>query len=565
MRAIAALLTAIACLAPAASAQITPEVPTPFVPAPDPARSLTRNGITITANIPLTGGQSGQYADGSYWILVPSGGMQIRGISPTSVPNVVGTGPDAITYILNGAEWNPSTSVGQNGPQGYRSPYLYYSGSNQAPYVPGFNVAYSVSNDTPIVVGPDQGPRSLVTTITFAENSRPNIRSAAVWTFVDAAPAAGQFRPPYCGDRLVKALTPTVLESEIDYDLLRDLDKTTFATGPQLKADYATLESNLQIPFLDYVPAFIQRTFHARAGAVGQSQVGYGSNYAHHWGMAMCITNLNFSDADKRDLVVGLVQLGIDLHGIMMDSLSDPDGDTVWLTGGGHHPFRWGPIIYAGVLTGHTELSSIRSLYPSFNFADLEQVFTPRDYTDNNGATTPNNWNNGFGRFDPNADYDGTVWFGNQHNRPPSWSMCGPCSPGPVPFGLLDTAGGWAQDDSRWNEDEDFANGDPGEPNNDLAYLQSDTGRRWILPAAAFLVMDVDNGGAAGVETVDLVGKDEFFQWVDAYAENTAAHGGDPYAEIAPFDGFSQEFWEEAADLELVPIVQPASAPPSIP
>jgi hypothetical protein len=172
--------------------------------------------------------------------------------------------------------------------------------------------------------------------------SRSTIRSftddAAILTVLAAAPAAGSFRPPYSGT------DKTVLfnESELDYSWLGNFDKTKVPSA----VSTTTLDDMAHYfdrPYLDWPPENAgegRRNLHPARQF--DSVDGYGYHMAEWAARLFFHLNLDYTQAQKRDGLVNLVQLGLDITALY-------DNGTIWMCNGGHFAGRKLPVLIAGL------------------------------------------------------------------------------------------------------------------------------------------------------------------------------------------------------------------------
>lgn len=256
---------------------------------------------------------SGQFANGDYWVVGP---VTITGISPASTLSGGRT--------IHGSMINPSPR--NENVQGYDS--AMYANTYDA----ALNVARpdsrDLSADNPLVVPVHS---SLVSTISIAEaEHRPQLQSAAILTVLPAAPEADSFRPPYCG-------TDKTMRHRVgDLDFSRLASLAPVSATPTL----AEVERYFQRPWLDHIPGWSAGYEHPE-----ENMPNYGREIATQIGIGALMLHLDFSEEEKRTLLLRYVQLGIDLYGIVRDG-----GTGNWAPDGGHASGRKWPIIFAGLL-----------------------------------------------------------------------------------------------------------------------------------------------------------------------------------------------------------------------
>lgn len=331
---------------------------------------ITQFGLTWHFARPV---EAGTFANGDWWVVGP---VTIDDISPGSTQSG--------TRVESGSVLNPSPMHGMV--QGYdSSTYAQYRSPGD--YEPGLNVAFGVSTAQPLVVQPGS---SLVSTISEPKAAvRPQLRTAAILTVLSSAPPAGSFRPPYSGSRKDVRFN----ESQLDTSRLARLKPT--ASVPS----FATLEAAFRRPWLDHVPLWVGRYIHP-----SENMPDYGRNMAERIGTASLLLNLDVPDAQKHDLLVEFVQLGIDLYGVAQDG-----GRGNWPPSAGHMSGRKWPILFAGIVLGDPDMSSV-GFDKSILFGEDGQTFYVEE-------TSPGVYNYGYGGYTA-ADV-GTPEWGTAHSLRP--------------------------------------------------------------------------------------------------------------------------------------------------
>lgn len=281
---------------------------------------LTQYGITWTFAEPVT---YGQFAGGDYWVIGP---VQITSIDPPSA--------EVDGRTKNGSMLNPGLGM----TQGYDSA-MY--GNYGPAYSADLNVALGVSAASPLTVPPGS---SLISSISIdAAGNRPQLKTAAVLTVLSLAPSEGSFRPPYFGtDKTVRYNV-----SQLDYSKLPRLAPVAGAPTPASQA------GNFQRPWLEHVLSWTGRYCHP-----ADNMPDYGRDMANRIGNAAMALLLDYPDAEKRDLLVNLVQYGIDLYAIAQ-------GGGTWEDLGGHMHGRKLPIMLAGLVLGQAEMVAIGTTMPN--------------------------------------------------------------------------------------------------------------------------------------------------------------------------------------------------------
>jgi hypothetical protein len=300
--------------------------------------NISQFGITwffdknLTTNGALGTYQYGTFANGDYWVV---GLVTIISIEPLSA--------DVNGRTMNGAMVNPSPKDGQT--QGYDSAV----NTTSSIYDANYNVALNVSAENPLVLQPNS---SLVSTISWPEaGRRPQLKVAAVLTILDEAAPEGSFRPPYSGaDK-----TPKFNISQLDYSKLANL--TAPASVLTLHKDTLddpndqdeTVERMFERVWLEHPPGWYARYIHP-----SENMPDYGREMAVQIGDGALMLHLDFTNAQKKTLLIRFVQLGIDLYGIVQDG-----GKDNWKDAGGHTQGRKLPILFAGLVLNDANMKAI--------------------------------------------------------------------------------------------------------------------------------------------------------------------------------------------------------------
>ncbi|MFW6155058.1 MAG: PKD domain-containing protein [Planctomycetota bacterium] len=281
---------------------------------------LSRFGITWTFESPV---EYGQFANGDPWVVGP---VRIVAINPPST-NVGGR-------TKHGSMINPS-NTGMT--QGYDSAmYAQYGPA----YSASLNVALGVSAANPLTV---PAGSSLISAISLDEAGlRPQLKTAAILTVLDAPAPAGSFRPPYFGGN--KTIRYTI--DQLDTSHLPRL--APVGGTPNL----ATVAGNFERPWLEHVLSWTGRYCHP-----ADNMPDYGEAMALQLGDGLLSLCLDYTDAEKETLLVRLVQYGIDNYTIAA-------GGGVWEDLGGHMHGRKLPILLAGLVLGDADMLAIGSTMP---------------------------------------------------------------------------------------------------------------------------------------------------------------------------------------------------------
>jgi len=412
--------------------------------------SVSQFGITWTFDRDV---EVGRFANGDFWVVGP---VAVVGIEPRA--------RRAGHRIMNGSMRNPSPS---DGSQGYDSAMF---GKYRSPgsYRDDLNVALDVSPASPLVLASDS---SLVSTISVPKGgARPQLDTAAILTVLSAPAPEGSFRPPYCGTDK----TPRHDVGELDRSLLARLEPTPSAPPIRRVAGW------FERPWLDHIPDWIGRYHHP-----AQNMPDYGREMSDQIGTAALMLHLDLPLEEKETLLVRFVQLGIDLYGIVRDG-----GQHNWPAGGGHHSGRKWPILFAGLMLGDSEMSSIGER-KNVAFNEDDQTFYVAE-------TSPGFYNEGYGGYGP--EHVGMAEWGNQHAKNRS------------------------QDDARWSDTDGS--------NKNLDYRTCCTANVWWGELLAARIM-----GAKG-----LWNHDALFDYQDRYREVSRTSGQPGWT--VSWSPFMLEMWD---------------------
>ncbi|HNS20240.1 MAG TPA: putative Ig domain-containing protein [Sedimentisphaerales bacterium] len=267
----------------------------------------------------------GKFVTGDFWVVGP---VTIVGIDPPSTL--------VDDRVKNGSMLNPSPQDAKK--QGYDSAMPH------CPYEASLNVAFGLGVEKPLVVSAHSSLVSTISHAAFATPSAANpggvpLKRAVVLTVLPSAAASGSFRPPYCGT--VKNIQFN--ESQLKYELLRNL--TPVNKVPSI----ATWAGLMQGPWLDHIPDWVARYHHP-----SDNMPAYGREIHTRIGVAALLLHCNYTQEQKKPLLINFVQLGIDLYGVLADG-----GIKNWTDGAGHTIGRKWPILFAGLMLNDPAMTNI--------------------------------------------------------------------------------------------------------------------------------------------------------------------------------------------------------------
>jgi len=280
---------------------------------------ISRFGITWQFARPVA---HGQFANGDPWVVGP---VRIVAIEPKCRTQGKRT--------VNGSMINPSPKSGTA--NGYDS--------SIGGYDPKLNVALSISRKKPLVVQPHS---SLVSTESTAEPERTCLEKSQILTVLKKAPPEGSFRPPYCGTNK----TPKYKVGQLKRPLLKNLKPVEHTP------DVAKTADKFARPWLDHIPNWMSQRIHAK-----QNMPTYGRDLGvvvSEGALMVHVAAPEGKQAAKEKLLIGFVQLGIDLYGVAANG-----GDRHWVPNGGHmHSRKW-PILFAGLMLGDRQMQRVKVIF----------------------------------------------------------------------------------------------------------------------------------------------------------------------------------------------------------
>jgi hypothetical protein len=340
--------------------------------------SITRHGISWVFDRPV---QAGRFVNGDWFVLGP-----VHVVDMLPRPALEGS------RVMHGAMLNPDPSTPDQGYDG-----RLYGNSFREYYKPSLNVS-GVSQQAPLRLMPGDSLVKVESLPTVPNPPTPaNLRTAAVLTVLDTAPPEGAFRPPYAGrDRAV-----AFHEGMIDYGKLLQLQP---AAGVPLMADTA---AKFERVWLDHSPNWLGRMMHPV-----ENMPDYGRQLAAEYGEAALLAHCNFTQAEKRLLVIRLIQIGIDNYGCLTNGC-------FWPGLGGHGSGRKLPILFAGELLADGGMLGIGQTFVTRRFANGDSLnyFGEDSQTFLVAETAPGQINYGFGGY--GAAQIGLADWGFSHNKTP--------------------------------------------------------------------------------------------------------------------------------------------------
>ncbi|MEN8202340.1 MAG: T9SS type A sorting domain-containing protein [Bacteroidota bacterium] len=299
------------------------------------ADSVTQFGITWTFDKEY---EVGQFVNGDYWVVGP---VMIASVSPQPGPpqidetvrfnyirdfiNQYGdTELQNDTTMRNGSMVNPNWGPGQG----------YDSGSKS------YNSSLSIS--FPYTLNPSESLISTVSHTTlpntpllpfYSELSRSVLKTAAILTCLDSVPPDDAFRPPYAS-----TWKPLYRAGDLKRELLPNLEPVSRTPG------IAEMEKLVERPWLDHINNWM-----LGGTAPTENLASYGREFCRTVSLVGLRLMLEGTEAEKEKLLLGFVQLGIDLHGLRK-------AGAMWHMGGGITSGRKWPVVFASLLLDDEEM-----------------------------------------------------------------------------------------------------------------------------------------------------------------------------------------------------------------
>lgn len=289
---------------------------------------------------------TGQFVDGQWWVHNNGDEVTITAMSPASY--------DDGGRVRNGAELNPTNSSSQGfdglGDTGTSVDMSYSSSKNVDPGATGESLVVEAGN-------------SIVKAISREEDERrPLLDQAAILTVLDTSPADDAFRPAYVGDD--KSIIAEL--SDLNFEALGKYEP--LSTTPHISEYVASIEG----VWLDHNTEWTQRDIHPES-----SMPVYGREIAKLTAEVGLQLQLNYTDAEKEDALVAMVQYGIDIYGILQNQGLYDGYDYYWYNNGGHNQGRKLPLLLAGMVLNHSGMLAAANAEQDDNrlFHEDQQTF----------------------------------------------------------------------------------------------------------------------------------------------------------------------------------------------
>ncbi|MFO7807805.1 hypothetical protein, partial [Guyparkeria sp.] len=282
------------------------------------ASSVSQHGITWYFDQEH---EVGQYANGDWWVL-----------GPVTITNITPQSREVDGRVINGSMVNPTHghSPTHQGYDSYPSDMSYRSELNVAPSYTGQNLTLSQGSLVSSIHRPSPPTRG-----------RPILNDLAILTVVEEVPPNGAFRPhPYGTDK-----TSHWREAQLNYGVLQNLPHVSSMPDLSSRSEEALRFWNEH-----------NTSWQQRAVQASNNQPSYGRDIANRNGEMLLLLHLDFSNEQKRDLFVGLVQQGLDTYGRLSEGGR-------WWSNGGHNAGRKMPMLLAGLALSDSEMIAAANRY----------------------------------------------------------------------------------------------------------------------------------------------------------------------------------------------------------
>jgi hypothetical protein len=308
----------------------------------DFASSVTQGDITWNFDKEY---QYGQFANGDHWVLIPPGeSVGIIGITPESTTN-------SSSNVINGSMLNPAVNPDSQG---------FDETPGDFPYDASLNIARGINSNTPLVISTES---SLISTISkeWTSSNHSYVKSAEILTLVSSVPADGSFRPAYVGND--KTIHYNI--SNLHYSVLEKLEPVADTY------DLSTVEDMFKGVWLEFQTGPNCSSIHP-----ADNMPWYGREIARNVGIGALMLHLNFSNEQKKNLLIYYTQLGIDLYGIVQNGGR-------WTPNGGHEGGRKWPILFAGIVLNVDGMKAIGEKSGDYLYENgFYEGNRPSDYID---------------------------------------------------------------------------------------------------------------------------------------------------------------------------------------
>ena len=209
----------------------------------------------------------------------------------------------------------------------------------------GYDPDLNVGKHLPITLHPGESMMVAVSD-PEAEEARDCVKHFVILTCLAEVPFADSFRPQFsAGDKIIHRL------SDLDWSKLGTI-------APEGRPhEWRDLEERLK----RFVPDIVHNWNRDHMESPGHTAL-YGRDLLSREQPCVLKVNCDFPVLEKQTTVIGLIQRGIDRHGILMDRL-DKTGGFPWGSDGGHHAGRKLAILFAGLLLDSPDMRDLSLIH----------------------------------------------------------------------------------------------------------------------------------------------------------------------------------------------------------
>lgn len=187
-----------------------------------------------------------------------------------------------------------------------------------------------------------------------ASGNGPQLESVEVLSIVDTLQVG--FRPGYSGSD--KSFMP--VETDLSYAALGSFSKTNVTNKP----DISTLADDYARPLIEY-----RRNWSGRFTHPDLNMPDYGREIGYWLEKATLSLQLDYTNAEKRDLLINIVQMAIDIK-------SAAESGMQWYADGGHNQGRKGVLLLGAKVLNNNAMLDLCDAATGAHFQDDNQIFT---------------------------------------------------------------------------------------------------------------------------------------------------------------------------------------------
>jgi hypothetical protein len=299
------------------------------------ATSVTKNGITWTFDTDYT---VGQFANGDFYVVDPGSGVTITSISNT---HHSGTDLSSVDYdgtTLNVNAWSFSD---QNPNQGWDS------------RMRGYDSTYNINRQLPHTLTHGNCLTTVESWLPSDDGApyhnsgrlRPTLKVFAILTCMSSDVGSTAFRPSYgTGQKTIYYTT------DLQTQYIPDLSETPNTP------DLSTVENYVSHPWVDLIYEWSSEYWRPSEnfGVTNASDsCTFQPNIVNKYSEA--ILRLCINSGDRTDLLIYLVQIGIDYYGLLKNGAS-------WPSNGAQNIGYKLPILFAGMMLNDSNMLAVGNM-----------------------------------------------------------------------------------------------------------------------------------------------------------------------------------------------------------